>query len=205
MSKVKSAALIVFQVLPGGTLKLRGYENPPTRDEAFALSRSFFENAESLASEADDLQPLMWELQQQYYNYHRKKLDEIKADDEINAYQEKWPENADEELARNWVTQLSGKEFEKLRTQIKEWTQAEPDRLREIDYFRVPADGQEAAMEFFEYEGFDVSEEVGVEIVEGSHPGSSYYAAELRLYSVGEANDRAAAAGMDIRFEAEDG
>ena len=68
MSKVKSAARIVFQVLPGGTLKLRGYENPPTRDEAFALSRSFFENAESLGSEADDLQPLMWELQQQFWS-----------------------------------------------------------------------------------------------------------------------------------------
>ena len=41
---------------------------------------------------------------------------------------------------------------------------------------------------------------LGVKVIEGECPGSSYYEAELRI-PIGEANARAEAAGIDIRFK----
>jgi hypothetical protein len=42
---------------------------------------------------------------------------------------------------------------------------------------------------------------LGVDIVEGEHPGSTYYAAELRG-NIDEANRAAEAAGIPVRFVA---
>ena len=203
MSRAKEEEIMIFRVLPGGTIVSPEYGTPSTRQEAFALGGNEFQSAGRLDAEANDLQPLMWELQRQYREYHQKKLNEFETNDEIEAYKEEWPEHADEVLAGNWVLQLPDVEFEELRTQMEAWAKTEPNRLQELDYFRVPADGQEFAMEFFqEGLGFQVSCELGIEIVEGSHPGSSHAAAELIFYSVEEANNRAEEEDIPIRFEA---
>lgn len=52
---------------------------------------------------------------------------------------------------------------------------------------------------FFLNQDFSILKALGVVIVEGEHPGSSYYAAELRL-DVTEANYAAAALDLPIRF-----
>jgi len=41
---------------------------------------------------------------------------------------------------------------------------------------------------------------LGVKVIEGEFPGSSYYEAELRI-PIEEANARAEAAGIDVRFK----
>lgn len=53
---------------------------------------------------------------------------------------------------------------------------------------------------FFLNQDFSILDALGVVIVEGEHPGSSYYAAELRL-DVTEANYAAAALDLPIRFK----
>lgn len=62
------------------------------------------------------------------------------------------------------------------------------------------APSDDDAMRFFEQLDGDDCELLGVDIVEGEHPGSSYYAAELTL-SVEEANAIAEQLGLRIYFK----
>jgi hypothetical protein len=52
---------------------------------------------------------------------------------------------------------------------------------------------------FFESLPFETLDALGVEIVEGDHPGSTYIAAELHS-TVDEGNEAAQGLGLPIRF-----
>lgn len=56
-------------------------------------------------------------------------------------------------------------------------------------------------MEFFQSMDVDQLETPGVDVVEGEHPGSTYYAAELRN-GIDQANRAAQRAGIPVRFVA---
>lgn len=56
------------------------------------------------------------------------------------------------------------------------------------------------AYHYFNNFAWSTQEELGVVVIEGEHPGSSYYAAELRV-SAEEANQRAERVGLPIRFK----
>lgn len=62
--------------------------------------------------------------------------------------------------------------------------------------------GQGAAKHFFESLGAPTCRKLGVVIIEGEHPGSTYYAAELRG-DIGSANQAAKTLGLPIRFRQE--
>ena len=201
MSRDKKEQPMIFRVRQGGTIESAEYGTPTTRGEAFAFGTYELQSVRRLVAQANEIQPIMWELQRQYREYHQKKLGEFETDDEIEAYTKEWPEHADEVLAGNWVLQLSDKEFKKLRTQMEEWAKSEPNRMDETDYFRIPADGQDCAYKFYlDYAEPEVLDELGIDIVEGEHPGSTYYAAELSI-PIEEANSRAEKAGIPMRFE----
>jgi hypothetical protein len=57
-----------------------------------------------------------------------------------------------------------------------------------------------AALEFFQSMDGDALDSVGVTIVEGDYPGSTYYAAEL-TGDIDAANKAAALAGIPVRFK----
>jgi len=69
----------------------------------------------------------------------------------------------------------------------------------EYDYFDDRADGQRAALNFFRNMDLDSVSGIKIEIVEGEHPGSTYYAAELAM-DPEEANAIAAHEGIPLRF-----
>ena len=56
------------------------------------------------------------------------------------------------------------------------------------------------AYAYFNRFAWSTQEDLGVVVIEGEHPGSSYFAAELRV-SVDEANQRAEQIGIPIRFK----
>ena len=66
---------------------------------------------------------------------------------------------------------------------------------------RVGNAAQRAALTYFQQMDDQTLDLLGVEIVEGEHPGSSYFAAELRR-SVEEANRAAEKASLPVRFKA---
>ncbi len=68
-------------------------------------------------------------------------------------------------------------------------------------YLPESGTAQGAALAFFRRMAVDDLETLGVDVVEGEHPGSTYYAAELRG-DIDEANRAAEAAGIPVRFVA---
>jgi hypothetical protein len=202
MSKKKQD--MIFRVSPSGTIVWAECIAPETRDEAFDFGAYELQSAEHLVERADLIQPITWELQRLYEGYHQEKLDEFETEDEIEAYEEVWPQDADEGIALKWVLQCSDEDFKKVRSQMEDWAKAEPDLMNEVDFFQIPAGEQDAAYKFFS-DGVEseVLARLDIRIVEGEYPGSTYYAAELRI-PVEEANARAGAAGIAIRFEAQE-
>jgi hypothetical protein len=83
---------------------------------------------------------------------------------------------------------------------IQDWLDDEIN-WNESDWFDSDWSRQSASLHFFSCLDCDVNEALGVVIVEGEHPGSSYYAAELRA-DMEQANEAAQALGFDFRFRA---
>ncbi len=81
---------------------------------------------------------------------------------------------------------------------LEDWLDA-PVYWGEQDWFPEDWNDQGKALRFFRGVAADVADEVGVVIVEGEHPGSSYYAAELRA-DVDAANATAARLQLPFRF-----
>jgi hypothetical protein len=185
----------VFYIRSGSTIDTEEYIPPTTRGEAFDVANSDLNSRDALLDRANEIQPIMWELQRQYDNFRGKIVD----DDNMDI--EDWPEEADEEVIEKWFAQMSDEHFSNVCTAMRQWTESEPDWLNEEnEYFTIAAGGQEYALDFFEnYVGQEILEELEIEIVEGDRPGSSYFAAELHI-PIEQANERAIAAGIPVRF-----
>ena len=84
---------------------------------------------------------------------------------------------------------------------IELWLE-EPINWSESDWFPRGWHGQGKAMAFFQGLVGDTLDEIGVVIVEGDCPGSSYFAAELRN-ELEDANAAAQRLGLPFRFRAE--
>lgn len=84
---------------------------------------------------------------------------------------------------------------------IDAWLE-EPIDWGESDWFPSDWHGQGKALAFFRSLDGEVLDEIGVVIVEGDCPGSSYFAAELRE-ELAEANAAAQRLGLPFRFRAE--
>ena len=86
-----------------------------------------------------------------------------------------------------------------MTPEIEKWFNSAPDWSFEDDYLPHTGTAQGAAMDFFQSMDSDRMDAQGVVIVEGEHPGSSYYAAELRV-GIAKANSAAQEAGIAVRF-----
>ena len=120
------------------------------------------------------------------------------------------PEVVDFEDVQPFLEQLSAEELQKIALQIDAWFKEEPIDEWEIDAnnteILVPVDGQNAAFRFFERgriigesDAKEIAEALGIVIVEGDRPESTYYAAELMI-SVNDANERAKVLDQPVRF-----
>ena len=100
---------------------------------------------------------------------------------------------------RTLLTQASDDTLEELLKLANGWIDETADAYdwEEADYRGLSDRG--AALAFFRDE-FAFSEAFNIAIVEGAHPDSSYYAAELRM-DVDAANAAAVVQGVPVRFE----
>ena len=98
-----------------------------------------------------------------------------------------------------WLGQVSDDAAEELIALANDWIDDDADESDwELADLRGYSD-RGAALTFFRDE-FEFCDTFNVVIVEGDHPGSSYFAAELRM-DVDEANAMANQQGIPIRFE----
>jgi len=103
-----------------------------------------------------------------------------------------------EEGAEDWLMQLEPAAFADVIGAVEEWLDQAPDP-EDADWFSAGSDPQKAALAYFRDEDPDVLDALGVVIIEGEHPGSSYFAAELRT-DIDAANRAAEKRGIPIRF-----
>ncbi len=73
------------------------------------------------------------------------------------------------------------------------------DGTLEMVHYEEAENPQEAALLFFRKMPPEALDKLGIEIVEGEHPGSSYFAAELRS-EIDQANRSASNSGIRVRF-----
>ncbi len=100
-----------------------------------------------------------------------------------------------------WIAHADEETVEYLIAQSNNWLNAEPDsRDWETANLRGYSD-QGSALSFFR-DVFDENDLFDIVIVEGDCPGSSYFAAELRM-DIDEANEIAVDNGIPIRFAPE--
>jgi hypothetical protein len=149
-----------FTVRESGTLELAGVCLPETRAEAYDLAPDSIADADDILSAADVCQPLSWHL-----------------DGECEAAQT--AEERPKDTAA-WLASLSPAELQVVIDGVRSWLREEPDWGHEDDYIPQSSSGQGAALEYFRDWTDEDRRALGIVVIEGEHPGSSYYAAELR-------------------------
>lgn len=181
-----------FEVTEGGTLRMADYAEAETRAEFYEdVTDRWNGSPQDLSDAMDECQPLAWVVNSTYSDFRDEVVADIGAA-EIDAKQnkrriaalkqrlKKMPEEP-EEGATAWLLGLTTSEFEaNVVPQIQEWFSEPPDWNFEDDYLPQTGTSQGAALEFFRSMDTDTVNLLGVDIVEGEHPSSTYYAAELR-------------------------
>jgi hypothetical protein len=100
---------------------------------------------------------------------------------------------------QDWIT-LQGKQgFDRFKKEIDTWLNEPVDHMQS-EWFPLDYGSQGQAKSFFEVMDRNTLEALQVVIVEGEHPGSTYYAAELRQ-CIDEANVQAKSLGLPFRFK----
>jgi len=195
---------VVFGVEEGGTLWMPSAHNALVRREAFELEI----NPRMTA------QQLIFELRRctraTDYLCAKAAEDWEQADSQSGAAAKRRARSLSKALGGeplngdgDWESWLLWKgkvgELDEARATLDQWLDAELDW---DDYEFLPRGyGQQgAAVSFFEEHTAADLAELGVVIVEGDHPGSSYYGAEMRG-DIEEANERARRLGWPIVFK----
>ena len=202
-----------FEVADGGTLRMANYAEAETRAEFYEDVASFWSRSpKDLAYAMEECQPLAWAVHSIYSDFRDELSAELQDTEAagngskrklatLRARLEALPEEP-EEGAADWLLGLTSKQFEeRVVPVIEKWFSEPPDWAFEDDYLPESGTAQGAALEFFRDMAADDLETLGIDVVEGEHPGSTYYAAELRG-DIDEANRAAEAAGIPVRFVA---
>lgn len=192
---------VVFNVDPSNQLSFANYFKPTDRYDGYEVSPTEIETKEGLLNVSSETYSLCWEI----YEFSCTQFPEIRMDDN------------DYESVERLVNQLNEKQFFELHKHVHEWFSDEfdgADHYEEMPYnTRVrPLNGYDAAYRLFAgyslgdaelpdgvYED-EIEELFEIRVIEGEHPGSSYYAAELAI-TIEEANKRAAAHDMPVQFQ----
>ena len=215
MSKSKGAKakepIIDFDVNSSGTLSLSNFTELESRSEFYdSVSGSWSQSPADLAEAMDECPPLAWAV----HSIYSEIREEIQFDfDAIAGKSGVWVKRSNalkvrlnampeepEEGAESWLLTLTNSEFEEhVVPEIEKWFNSLPNWNWEDDYLPMNSTSQGAALEFFQAMDGEDLDVIGVVIVLGEHPGSTYYAAELEV-ELDVANKAAIKVGIPVRF-----
>lgn len=214
---------VEFWVDHWGTLNLGGLaRGPRTRAEAFDLPVSYIETTSGLADAVEGVRPALWHVEgmladlRDAYGVDGGDWDEARrrwceeTDQTEDAYLSRpafdalaaLPEEiSDIDSMANLLASLPEDLLATVREGLTAWLEHEPDWLQEADYFDEFFRPHEAALRYFSDLGLDrdLQRALGICIVEGEHPGSTYYAVELTV-PIEDANQRARDLGIPVCF-----
>ncbi|MDO9597018.1 MAG: hypothetical protein Q7J47_04785 [Azoarcus sp.] len=168
------------------TLWYANFEEPTTRYEAYGFCE-VSDVSESIVERHCD----MYEPIQQLYRDHLRKQDpalEAAVIDELADVN--WLE---------WYREAKGSDQSAIESILDSWLCDAPDPCQEWEDYYANGDAQGAAYTRFQREDSELMDALGIVVIEGDCPGSSYFAAQLHT-PVEEANRIAAERGWSIRF-----
>jgi hypothetical protein len=199
-----------FEVGEGGILKMAHCFVPKIREDFYYIFDCLRSPADLIQS-IDDCQPLAWETQSIYSDYRDDLINEIddaeneeepdyQKINELKTRLDSMPEEP-EDGVRNWLLNLVEADYFKtiISERVKVWLSEAPDWSFEEDYFDESPTAVDAAYKFFQDMDRDLLHALGIVVIEGLYPGSTYYAAELHS-GIAEANAAAEAAEIPVRF-----
>lgn len=192
----------LFEVTDSGTISFADFQEPQTRGDVYCLEVRDLDDVDALI-DFGQRSPLGYKLQSVYDEY-RGALEAELANGltserrRLKKRLSRLPDDPD----GGWVAWLEAEPKEAREAYantIETFLADPPDWGNEYDWMPDDANAQGAAYQYFIREDIELLDTLGVVVVEGDCPGSSYFAAELRV-PVEAANEAAQAAGIPIRF-----
>jgi hypothetical protein len=182
----------LFEVDDYGTLSYANFEEPRTRREIY--------NANTVADFNVQRIEAHWSLCVLIQDCFRESIEggagfnqslmSGMAQDIDERVENDWPQ---------WFEQAIGPDRQAIDAQINAWLDDAPDWDAEGEYLYRTATAQGAAHHYFRSQPREDLEALGIRVIEGDCPGSSYFAAELQL-SPEKANAIAIDQDWAIRF-----
>ena len=202
--KSKTDAPWYFNVDESGTITDTGSSEPDLNSDVYDdINVERIKTIEDLIDEVDQYT----ELQTYFQNLCSNELEEAADDlnnDGVSPERRKNAERLKKLLEQStddwnaWVKILGQDELQRLKDEIQNWLN-EPVDWDAMESWPSDWSSQGRALSFFESMDADIVNALGVVIVEGDHPGSSYFAAELHA-SFEDANAAAKKLKLPFRF-----
>ena len=190
--QVTTNAWGLFEVNDYGTLSFANFEPPTTRRDAYWYSGASEFDADEIEQH--------WSLNERIKDLYRDALideaenDPLVGEPDLDAIVERV-----EESWAEWFKAARGADEAAIEAAIDDWLDEEPDWSNEWEALYKSGTAQGAAYDHFLREDPDVMDALGIVVIEGDCPGSSYFAAELRE-SIEYANFQAEKLGAAVRF-----
>ena len=170
--------------------------------DLFDISADIPATAERIIDEVELAYPLVvrfQELAQGECDERADELEDLEGDERERAEALIRTFDEDPEDAwKGWVRSQDAIGLERCIEEIRAWL-AEPIDWHWEEYFPSDAGPEGEALNYFEQLDGEALDAIGVILVYGDRPGSTYYAAELEG-DIDEANAAAQALGLGIRF-----
>ena len=172
-----------FEVNEWGSISFADFAEPVSREAAYGCT----------LNELKDINDLRNFAESSTLNYRLQNIYESELEDE--------PEDPDQGWL-TWLEESPDEARELIYAEVESYLAEAPDYSEEWGRLPDSANAQGAAYQFFHREDWDLLDQLGIVIVDGEHPGSSYFAAELRI-PVAEANQIAKDLDVSYRFKVE--
>ena len=196
-----------FEVNNYGTIVESGNDEPKINSDVYeSISVAYLMTPQDVIDEVNDYE----ELRSNFVDLASKELEQVESDlddEDLEKSQRKALLKLREALQDedegwcDWVLLAGKKGVPRFRDLIEEWL-GEPVNWMGTEFWPDGWSSQGRALSFFRDLDFPTTEALGIQIIEGEHPGSSYYAAELRS-DITAANAAAAQLGLPFRFRKE--
>lgn len=210
-----------FDVNSSGTIVEHGVKEPKINADVYDVSTSWIRSPKDLISEVDPREELCSHFENLYADHVEDQscnLEDRISDLEAELDDEKVGDARELELKvqisalkaqikslgagardwKDWVRSEGADGLQRFKDVIESWLQ-EPVNWNGMEWWDKTWSGQGRALAFFEQMDHSLVRALGVVIIEGEHPGSTYYAAELRV-STEDANSAADKLELPFRF-----
>lgn len=197
-----------FAVNEWRTITDPDYEENETWEDIFGISTRYLHTPADVIAEVRGCEPLASHFQVLAEDEREDLTSQLESDDPLPAQRRRHFRQVVQALEadpdegwRAWITLEGAAGVPRFRRLIDDWL-SEPADYSQSDWFPTNHGSLGQAKAFFESLPRDTRDALGVVIVEGEHPGSSYFAAELRQ-DIAQANEVAAGLGLPFRFKPE--